>query len=370
MAIRSAKHASSTAYAHALDFERLKDVSSFAPVLKTSTGDVKPVVIITVDGGPDENPRYAKSIEVAIHNFKFNNLDALFLATNAPGRSAFNLVERRMAPLSRQMTGLVLPYDKWGNHLNSKGETIDDELERKNFRHAGETLAEVWSKLVLDKFEVFSEYVDPTRSSLEKEDLITVSEEWKADHVRTTQYFLQVVKCHNVQCCGQFRSKYATFFPGRFLPAPIPVHYNSQIDIVSDPTLVTQDTQFVTLFQNLALFSTGDTPYDAYCPSVSEQLSARTCDECGIYFASQTLLKRHEKIHAKSKPHCKKRPKRIVARRNNEYLVEDESNSWEVEWLDAEDITTEGVPFMPPEDDPELPVIDLNDYFDPIWESA
>ena len=51
-----------------------------------------------------------------------------------------------MAPLSRCLAGLILPYETFGSHLNSQGQTIDDDLERKNFQKAGETLAEVWSE--------------------------------------------------------------------------------------------------------------------------------------------------------------------------------------------------------------------------------
>lgn len=70
-------------------------------------GKVKPVFILSVDGGADENPRYEKTIKVAIHHFNKLNLDAIFVATNAPGRSAFNRVERRMAPLSRESSGVI-----------------------------------------------------------------------------------------------------------------------------------------------------------------------------------------------------------------------------------------------------------------------
>ncbi|KZR97817.1 Uncharacterized protein APZ42_007100, partial [Daphnia magna] len=89
------------------------------------------------DGGPDENPRYQKVIQIAIHHFVNHNLDGLFVATNAPGRSAFNRVERKMAPLSKELSGLILPHDHFGTHLDNSGRTIDDELEEKNFEHAG-----------------------------------------------------------------------------------------------------------------------------------------------------------------------------------------------------------------------------------------
>ena len=54
-----------------------------------------------------------------------------FLATNAPGRSAFNRVERRMVKLSKALSGVILEHDKYGNHLDAKGVTIDQDLELK-----------------------------------------------------------------------------------------------------------------------------------------------------------------------------------------------------------------------------------------------
>lgn len=101
-------------------------------------------------GGPDENPRYEKVIQMAVHNFVSLDLDAIFVACNAPGRSAFNRVERRMAPLSRSLTGLILPHDRYGTHLDSQGKTVDIELEKQNFQFAGEALAEIWSDTVID----------------------------------------------------------------------------------------------------------------------------------------------------------------------------------------------------------------------------
>ena len=53
-----------------------------------------------VDGGPDENPQYQKTQDVAIQHFKKYDLDVLVASTHSPGMSAYNPVER-MAPLSR-----------------------------------------------------------------------------------------------------------------------------------------------------------------------------------------------------------------------------------------------------------------------------
>ena len=55
--------------------------------------------------------------------------------SSIPSRSAFNRIERRMVKFSQELSGIVLPHDKFGSHLNSKGETIDSELEKKIFMH-------------------------------------------------------------------------------------------------------------------------------------------------------------------------------------------------------------------------------------------
>lgn len=110
--------------------------------------------------------------------------------TNAPGRSAFNRVERRMAPLSHELSGLVLPHDSYGNHLNSARKCVDEELEKRNFAKAGETLAEVWNNVVIDKHPVFAEYKPPGDGANLPEDVDPV---WYMNHVRESQYLLQVI---------------------------------------------------------------------------------------------------------------------------------------------------------------------------------
>ena len=35
-----------------------------------------------------------------------------------------------MVKFSKELSGVVLPHDNFGSHLNAKGETIDKELEQ------------------------------------------------------------------------------------------------------------------------------------------------------------------------------------------------------------------------------------------------
>lgn len=293
IAIRSGKHSSSTANTHAQDFETLLELEEFQPLAKTGTGLVKPVVIITVDGGPDENPRYQKVIGFAIQHFKRHDLDALFIATNAPGRSAYNRVERRMAPLSRELAGLILPHDHFGSHLDERGVTINEELERFNFGFAGNVLAEIWSLMEIDGYQVTAKYVGPGEQDLP--DFPDIK--WYSEHVRESQYLLQIVKCRNNECCRP-RSGLFRLLDNRFLPPPVKVKQTVD-DLVLD-----DGGQFLNLPVNLALrlnYSLKDflqMPYDYFCPTVKLKLSSRTCKTCGLYHASVKSLNRHiEKIH-------------------------------------------------------------------------
>ncbi|GBP05405.1 hypothetical protein EVAR_76815_1 [Eumeta japonica] len=66
---------------------------------------------------PDENPKFLKNIAFAIQHLQTFDLDAMFIVTNSPGCSAFNRVELRIAPLSKQLMGVVLPHETHGLHF-------------------------------------------------------------------------------------------------------------------------------------------------------------------------------------------------------------------------------------------------------------
>lgn len=76
IAIHSAKHNSSSTLMHNRDLKRLHDLKEFKQVLYTEENQSKPIVIITVDGGPDVNPRYVPTIASMVDYFRTYNLDA------------------------------------------------------------------------------------------------------------------------------------------------------------------------------------------------------------------------------------------------------------------------------------------------------
>ena len=96
--IRSGKHDSSTAYLQGKEFNHVMEMKEFQELMKVDSL-TKPIAIVLCDGGPDENPRFPKTLHVSIHHFKEFNFDVMFVSTLAPIMSAYNNVERRMAPL-------------------------------------------------------------------------------------------------------------------------------------------------------------------------------------------------------------------------------------------------------------------------------
>lgn len=380
VAIRSGKHSSSTAATHAQDFETLLTLDSFKDIMKTGSGEVKPVVIITVDGGPDENPRYPKVIAQAVKKFKDHNLDFLVAVTNAPGRSAFNRAERRMAPLSRMLAGLILPHDHFGSHLDSRCHTVDEDLEKKNFKYAGDTLAEVWSTLVVDNASVTAQYVCPDEVPIAGESGDPGSV-WYAAHVRESQYMLQISKCLDSKCCSKLRSKLRVILPDGFFPPPLLL--TGGLDAAAP--LSAEDCHYCPLFIQLATkidfpdHTYEEIPYDFYCPSVQSQLKTRCCTICGLYFASQTAMKEHKRIaHSlatlvdiqdANNPARPARRSVRLATRNREVLIQlqDEMGTpLDVEWVTAD-------PQEDPDSDPEddIPLIQLignvNDWAESPW---
>ena len=158
--IRSVKHSASSAFTHFQDTMRVCSLPEFATSFQTDRHEEKKVMIVTIDGGPDENLRYEKTINCSIKYFVENGLDAFFLATNTPGCCAFNLVERRMVKLSKELSGVILEHDKFGSHLDAKVVTVNKDLKLKNFEYAGCTLTEIYSGLVIDGNPVVAEFIE------------------------------------------------------------------------------------------------------------------------------------------------------------------------------------------------------------------
>ncbi|CAB4044708.1 Hypothetical predicted protein [Paramuricea clavata] len=148
--VRNGKHDSSTAFTHAYDLREL--------FLKGSIPQ-KPILLMETDGAQDDAQ------------------DRLFTLSM--------LLERRMAPLSHDIAGVILSHDHNGNHLSSSGNTTDEELEKRNFLATAHILSEVWSNTVIDNHKVDCVAV-PIGKEFVPDD---PNPSWVANHVQQATLF-------------------------------------------------------------------------------------------------------------------------------------------------------------------------------------
>lgn len=379
IAIRSGKHDSSTALSHSRDLKRIFDLDPFDYFTKGDDGLVLPIIIKLVDGGPDENPRYYKTQLAAVQDFVNYDLDRYITVTNAPGRSAYNPVERRMAPLSKTLAGLVIPHDHFGSHLNRSGKTINDELEAKNFFFAQEVVADRFSSITITGHEVFAEAVAPENSRLSSNEVNQKDEEWWAVHTRSSQYMFELKKCDRPSCCKPFRSKVHETFPN-FLPPPVAV----SLDKTGFPTLADRkdgSAKFLTLTQALSFFPSENLAHDFFCPSVSEEaIKQRTCSTCKLYFSSAVNLKKHASVHKKTE-RVKRKVRRVISKRLNELLVEDIADDLNEDvvhnickelnpnlaWVSSDEIDINGMSFPNNDEQASFPILTIEQLLEEPW---
>ena len=211
-----------------------------------------------------------------------------------------------MSPLSKDLSGIILPHNHYGNHLGPSGETIDTELELRNFERAGSCLANVWNESIIDGYPVHAVYVTPGQQQLGS--VPQKTEAWKSNHVRQSQYLIQVVKCDDTDCCSPLRTNLKSYLGGQFLPAPVKYTKNST-GIVPASRGNDDSGKFIGLSHRLCLRKLDPQyhlqgkyrfpiPFDYYCPSLTDkQLEERIFKELGIYFASKKTQTAHSKMH-------------------------------------------------------------------------
>ena len=157
-----------------------------------------------LEGGaplPDKYSRYKKVIKFGIHQFIQQDLDLMVSHQMLMAEAHFNKLERKIARLSRELSGLILPHDDYGSHLDERAKTMGTELEEKNFDFAGKTVDEIFSQLIVDSYPADAEYNEPAKSELTERMLMSREQNWWDVHVRSNQYLTQVVKCGDERCC-------------------------------------------------------------------------------------------------------------------------------------------------------------------------
>ena len=112
------------------------------------------------------------------------------------------------------MGGVLLEHEHSGAHPDDKGNTVDPQLELKNFEHTGKILGRIWSGMVIDGYSVIAKYIGDKRSEFVND----VSDKLRLSRIRLSQYLLQIVKCNIIACCMPLRLSCKNFVKDRFLP--------------------------------------------------------------------------------------------------------------------------------------------------------
>ncbi|CAB4484081.1 unnamed protein product [Rhizophagus irregularis] len=235
----------------------------FSSIIKKDN-QVKPIWILLVDGGPDENPKHMKNIIQYAHLFCDLNLDYLTIRTYyAPGQSAYNPVERIMASLSRKLAGITLPIDEFRLHLNSQ-----------------------------ENVPITVEYVDQEISPFDEYDS-SISWKWIENHTQICRYSLDIKKCKNCECCSEYR-------------APNAAILLNENDGFLSPVTKGKDGHFI---NPIHTFQYHDRlkilPYDRSCPSISQELHQwLCCNICGKYFPTLKFISEHKRnMHSRHSRH-------------------------------------------------------------------
>ena len=274
-------------------------------------------------------------------------MDAVIELTQAPGLSAFNRAERKMYHLSKELSGVVLPAETFGSHLNN-GKTIDEGLEERNFEAAGKVLAEIWDNMVIDEHEVKAEYVamKPTEDITD----FNVSATYKSRHLFQTQYMTVALKCDDRECCSPPKTIIHKFFPGKRIPPLIPVTHTQAgpVAIPLTPDVYKQDLDFLCVFQRLTMEQVltpkdlldkykNKVPYDVYFPTVQDKVESRVCKVCGKYFSLKLLLTEHKRVckrPIKEKNASRKKSKATIVN----YLLSESEEEEEEEEEEKEEV--------------------------------
>ena len=103
------------------------------------------------------------------------------------------------------------------------------------------------------------------------------SKEWVKTHCSISKYFLQITKCGDIECCGEYRSNVRNIIKDKYIPGPLLIKrsIDSGIKLADIGDVPIKENIYTDLFQTLALshlkpigYENLDLPYDLFCPSV------------------------------------------------------------------------------------------------------
>ncbi|CAB4479452.1 unnamed protein product [Rhizophagus irregularis] len=297
---------------HMQDLKNLALDPKYSDVLKTN-GEVRPICVLLVDRGPDENPRHLKNIKNYCQLFRKFDLDYLTVRTYAPDQSKYNLVERGMATLSGKLAGITLPVDHFGSHLNTQGKRKDLIFGKSVDARYVEELTNPFENLEFEgTVKEKEEERKQQKKKQENENDIPecfVPWSWIENHCNLCQCSLDIKRCTNASCCRLSRAKEATellLLNNGFLP------------------LITKakDGHFTNPIHLLEYYDLLKIPgYDSHCPSLDQTTYSRLCcSVCNKYFPTLAYLTKHKKaMHSASRGRLKGKSK------NNSNSLDDSS---------------------------------------------
>ena len=216
--------------------------------------------------------------------------------------------------------------------------TIDEDLEKNNFKAAGEILSEIWSNLVIDSHAVVAEFIDtpPDDKTLEYK----VTALFRSRHVFETRYMTVYLKCDDLSCCSKPKTAVASYFPGRRIPPLTPIQQTSSgpqamelgPDIHKQLITFPSYSMRILMEKNLTPQALVDkfpmgVPYDVFFPTQQTNIEKQTCQNCGKYHASIKSLKLHKQV-------CKK-PKKTKAAASKTLISDSSSDSSDDEVFDT-----------------------------------
>ena len=106
--------------------------------LRVKSGKIlrKPVLLIETNDIQDEALQFLIFLATEISLFKELNLDVLLHRVNASGLTAFNLMQKYIAPVSHDIAGVLLRHDFFANNLDLSENISDCKQEKKKFSKA------------------------------------------------------------------------------------------------------------------------------------------------------------------------------------------------------------------------------------------
>ena len=116
------------------------------------------------------------------------------------------------------------------------------------------------------------------------------SENWIKDHVRTSQYLLQIRKCGNRVFCLPYRSNIGYILPPPgSVPGPVTIMRGEGGMSMGDPLTSCRQSEWLQIPWRLALDNLIETevklnpvPFDYFCVSTRSTLAQRYCKFCSI----------------------------------------------------------------------------------------